>query len=198
MDDGVLRQRRNLMVISCVLWLLCYAGAKETPAISAGGLSLTLTRPEGIYAGLWIAFAYFLYRYCVYALAHQYNVTQRVRELVTAAKRRVLLKAMQDTVGSPFVTVGELDVEALLRSDGPHRLKIQPSDGKHLQRFEEFTFSATVRRRAQVATVLVGVRLALLDPLASDYIYPLVLAFFVLWYAGLGDWAGSFPALMSP
>jgi len=64
-SEGLLRQRRNLIVSSIVFLLVCLGGAR-IGAISIGVGTISFDRPSVIYVGLWIVEIYFLIRYLQY------------------------------------------------------------------------------------------------------------------------------------
>lgn len=67
--SGLLRQRRNLFVISLVLLFVYYSGVKiETASLKILGAELTLSNPKVFddFQILWVAWTYFLVRYTQY------------------------------------------------------------------------------------------------------------------------------------
>ncbi|MDP2228409.1 MAG: hypothetical protein Q8J78_13125 [Moraxellaceae bacterium] len=76
MSDGLLRQRRNLISISCVLIFVKFSGVKidnlSFLSINFGALE----NPAAIYIAIWIAFFYFLFRY------YQYFIQDGLRNLI--------------------------------------------------------------------------------------------------------------------
>ena len=75
MSDGLLRQRRNLISISCVLVFVKFSGVKidhlSFLSIDFGALD----NPSAIYIAIWTAFFYFLFRY------YQYFTQEGLRKL---------------------------------------------------------------------------------------------------------------------
>lgn len=65
LSPGLLRQRRNLMLVSAVLIFLGFAQA-ELQSIEALGLHVTFGRPEAVVLGLVTVAGYFSYRYLLY------------------------------------------------------------------------------------------------------------------------------------
>lgn len=66
MNPDLLRQRRNLMVISLVLTAVNIAGASIEPKVSVFGTVVTFSHPHRLLIGAWIVWAYFLLRYWQY------------------------------------------------------------------------------------------------------------------------------------
>lgn len=66
MNADLLRQRRNLLIISIILISIQIAGVRLKNGISIVGVTIEFTHPERIIWGLWILWLYFLLRYFQY------------------------------------------------------------------------------------------------------------------------------------
>lgn len=66
MDEGIFRQRRNLMIISIVLFLISVGGISIDHEISILGAKLKIENPLVIYIIIWAMYAYFFIRYFQY------------------------------------------------------------------------------------------------------------------------------------
>lgn len=69
-SDGLIRQRRNLVLSSIAFLLVCLGGAR-IGVVSIGIGTITFDRPSVIYLALWIAELYFLLRYLQYLGSEQ-------------------------------------------------------------------------------------------------------------------------------
>lgn len=65
MTDGLLRQRRNLMVTSLIIILLSFGGVR-IEEVGALGTKLIFQRKDALYLGIWVIYAYFFFRYYQY------------------------------------------------------------------------------------------------------------------------------------
>src|SRR6478735_9451210 len=65
MSEGLLRQRRNLLIVCILLWFARYAGVTLNKANFAG-FDVEIKNMEAMFTALWLAFAYFLSRYYQY------------------------------------------------------------------------------------------------------------------------------------
>lgn len=66
MSEGLIRQRRNLISISCILIFLKFADVEITK-LSFLGLDFSqFGNPSALYLAIWICFAYFSFRYYQY------------------------------------------------------------------------------------------------------------------------------------
>lgn len=75
MNEGLLRQRRNLFTVCVLLWAFKY-GQVQFTKMSVAGFDITFNRPEVLYLSLWAAFGYFFYRYYQYFVRHgEHEVT---------------------------------------------------------------------------------------------------------------------------
>lgn len=70
MSEGILRQRRNLMVVSLIIILLSFGGV-EIQEVGALGTKLVFAKKDALYIGLWSIFFYFLFRYYQYFLEEE-------------------------------------------------------------------------------------------------------------------------------
>lgn len=199
MDDGLIRQRRNLMITCCVLWLLCFAGAKEPPHLAIGAWSIRTSRPEAVYVAVWLAFGYFLFRYCIYALAKQDELKTLIRTQLGRAGLPVLTGLIKDRLNCRHVDTVDLpDGFALLRAGQELEVKASTSDPKTGWQEAQVLIPVTSEVKWKVRRRMFGVafRLLIADKMTSDYLFPLVLSLFVLWYAGRGEWSGSLANLL--
>lgn len=67
LSPGLLRQRRNLMVVSLIIIFMEMSGA-QLGNVSLLGISITFDKPESISWFLMIFLSYFFYRYALYYL----------------------------------------------------------------------------------------------------------------------------------
>lgn len=68
MDDGLIRQRRNLMIISMILLFVSFAGVSISHEISLLGMIFHIDKPIMVYLTIWIMFIYFFIRFFQYYL----------------------------------------------------------------------------------------------------------------------------------
>lgn len=196
MDADTFRQRRNLMITSCVLWFLCFAQVRaiDKATIFTFGVTVNIARPHAIFIVVWVLFGYFFVRYSIYALnkdqgrvvsnfwGRMNNVCERV--LITQSKKKTGFRSINGFQGHLP------DAPTLLREG---RYEVRPTDGI-TGRVE--TVQIEVSRKGLIGRfVLEVMHFLMLDAMITDFVLPFVLAGGVLWYAGLGDWGGSFSSL---
>lgn len=189
MNEGLLRQRRNLIGICVLLWLLKY-GQVEFSKFSFAGFDITFKRPEALYICLWIAFAYFFYRYYQYfvkyaqeELINQYKTAIERLALEWMAQVHKLHPGWETKVGYPkFLEL--LRGGFVVRSE--ERLTLtKPEDGT-----KPFEFRMK-KIRVIGRVILVIAESTLRSTVITDYILPVALSLFVIFYCGGGDWPGS-------
>jgi len=66
MSADLLRQRRNLLIVSLALLAVYYTGASFKDEIGAFGSVIKVKHPERMIQGAWVFWAYFLLRYWQY------------------------------------------------------------------------------------------------------------------------------------
>ena len=195
MSEGLLRQRRNLILLASLLWLMKFGGVKFGK-FALAGFDVEFARPEALIVCLWLAFFYFLYRY------YQYFIPEGVPKL-QAEFENTLNRYSQKSIdayirsqepnwsGGTRATVSALwHTKRIFRAE---RL-IKDPDGV-ARRTEKFELLIPRRRLAPhvVATVL---NLLFRLNVTTDYLLPLLLACYVLWYCGSADWPGSFLSIL--
>lgn len=194
MNEGLLRQRRNLFVVCGLFWLLKF-GQVEFSKFSFAGFDVTFNRPEALYLSLWIAFSYFLYRYYQYFVRFgQAEVIQQYQGALNQLCLNWMSKVHKDhpewltNTGYPkfvelvrmrFVVRAEerILVDRVPKGQQNFEVKLNRFQllGQTLSALIESTFRSTV---------------------ITDYLLPFFLAFFVMFYCGSGDWAGSLISLI--
>lgn len=192
MGEGLLRQRRNLFVVCAVLWFLRYGGVK-VQKLSLAGFEIEMSNPAAVTVALWLAFAYFLYRY------YQYFTDEGLRALEDRFTRSLnarCLPLIRDLVVArhPAVYRGGADE---FRYD---LLK----DNKWVYRGQQVVPGPAGANVSEPVSVPVsrwqlrsGILRAVADTslrssVVTDYLLPFLLAAVVLWYCGSAAWAGSF------
>ena len=191
MSEGLLRQRRNLFIVCAILWLMKYGGI-TLKKLSLAGFELEFARPEALILALWLAYAYFLYRY------YQYFTNEGLEQL-----RSVYAKALNERCepiirgivkgAYPQSNDQMLYAFPVLRQNGwVYR-------GQYYDRDEDGTAKEVLSFELPIKLVALrrGVFQAVIEStfrssVVTDYLLPFALAAFVLWYCGSANWPGSF------
>jgi hypothetical protein len=182
MSDGLLRQRRNLMLVSCMLILFDGAGAK-LEKVSVLGNELTAARPLALAIGAWIVWAYLLVRYLQYLGAEgNLGITDAIDEkMLGYVKSARSLTPLVDEIGQqPYWVLAPV---------APLRWKVtlqhySPESSSVLESVHEITFLSGLWWRLR-AIVSVSWR----TPKVTDYVLPLMLAALALAVAVGVHWA---------
>ncbi|QDQ28343.1 hypothetical protein FNU76_19405 [Chitinimonas arctica] len=66
MNEGLLRQRRNLITTSILLWMMKFGEITALKKYNAVGFDFEFQNPAVLFTAIWIAFFYFLFRYFQY------------------------------------------------------------------------------------------------------------------------------------
>jgi len=195
--EGLLRQRRNLIITCCLLWLMKYGGVTFTK-FSLAGFDVTFSNPEALTLSLWIAFVYFLFRY------YQYFSSEGV-----AALTRVLSNAFEVKC-SPHI-------RSLVKSEYPDNHDGVGYSYQHLKAWQwvyrgqklaqdpigQLVIAGEIELPISKWKLRNGIASALLDTtfrnsVVTDYLLPFVFAVGVIWYCGANDWSGSFFRILWP
>lgn len=194
MGEGILRQRRNLLITCVLLWVMKYGGVTFSK-FSLAGFDVAFKNPDALVLSIWIAFAYFLYRYYQYFSDEGVDKLQRV---FNAALEKKCEPIIQSLVKSKFPTNNDAIrySYAFLKRDRwvykGHALggEYDPSTGTVIGNEH---FELAIGRRKLWKGILSGVMDSIFrNSVVTDYLLPFVLAFFILYYCGTNDWSGSF------
>lgn len=63
MEESFLRQRRNLMIVNIIVFLVCFASIEIGETVTFSGIIFKITNPSMIYFGLLCMYIYFFLRY---------------------------------------------------------------------------------------------------------------------------------------
>lgn len=191
MNEGLLRQRRNL-IITCVLLLFMKYGGVHLHKMSFAGFDVEFARPEVIALALWIAFAYFLYRYYQYFTA--YGLAMLESEFAKSFDARCT-PLVQSRIWAAYPRMPNIHNYhyVMLQRDGwivKDTETVPGPDGKTpvAQPFELPISRWDLRNGVALAVIETTFR----SSVVTDYLLPFALAGFVLWYCGSADWSGSF------
>lgn len=189
MSEGLLRQRRNLIMTCILLWLMKYGGI-HLHKMSIAGFDMDIERPEVIVLALWIVFAYFLYRYYQYfasdgqsKLESEFAKSLDARCIPLIQSR--ILKAHPIPHNMP-----DCRYFALKRNGWKINGHEQVLDG---EAYGTRPFELSISRwNLRHGIILAIVESTFRSSVVTDYLLPFALADFVLWYCGSANWSGSF------
>jgi len=197
MSNAFQRQRRNLFVVSGILLVLCLGEVEIKDLVFAGMTFGAFKRPEIFFIGIWIAQAYYFYRFFVYVmedcadnLKHTWSreferaVNPRIERLVRRAypdPNKACLFSYTFVRRDRFTWKGQ----ALLPMEGD------------IDMMQYKDVIVPIVRRAIVAWEAKALlRFLLVTPATTEYFVPAAVAFATFIYCGfIARWAGSMYAL---
>jgi len=191
MNEGLMRQRRNLMITSAVLWVLAY-GDVSIDSVTAAGISVKLVRPNAFLLALWAAFWYFLIRYYQYFSTHAQPILQ---ELFASTVRQIVNDLAYRAIKGRFGGLGSFSrqipsfADVLVRRKEIH---VYARPGERLPvafRLERLSIMCMVISRL--------FRVGVSSTYLSDYLLPFVFSLSVLGYAASADWNGGYSQLLA-
>lgn len=180
MSEGLLRQRRNLIIVCILLWLLKYGEINFTK-VSFIGFDLTISNPDALILTLWIAFIYFLWRYFQYFFGdglsrfisafkstQNKNCNKKIRELVV--KKYPKLKGLNFEENYSSYEENNWKNQYVGKNEPHVNIEINPRELKKCKCYSYFYFF-------------------IINNAFSDYILPFVLALYVfIFYWGSYFW----------
>lgn len=189
MSSDLLRQRRNLMVFSSILWFLKYAEIEITKFSIFGIEFSSFRNPNSVYIALWIAWIYFAVRYYQYfvqegfpsfkAVFVQILENKSIDKIDIIVKEKFPLNMRKDVTYSilkkwNWVYSGQIDIG----SDG--------MGGNNIKNFE-----LKISKWKLFPEILYSLFYVFFNRSAfTDYFLPILIAMIVLIYCFKG-WEGS-------
>ncbi len=189
MNEGLLRQRRNLIASCALIWLLKFGKVSFTK-MSLAGFDVSFANPEALYLSLWLSFFYFLYRY------YQYFVKFGEQELT-----QQFLGSLERVCAEWMAQVHKDHPEWMTKTGYPNLAQLVRSgfivnvqDGSEIG---TRSFVVRISRFSVMVRLLRSVfESTFRSTVVTDYVFPFLLAFFVLIYCGVGEWPGSLLGLL--
>ena len=195
MSEGLLRQRRNLIITSVLLWFLKYGGVRFHK-FSLAGFDVELANPEVLTMAIWIAFAYFLYRYYQYFAAEGVSKLQHEFSQSLSIRCTPIIEREVKAAYPRIVDEGHHHLNTVKQNAWVFRgqqVVIGPDGKTPFAELVELRISKWSLRRG-IALAVAGSTFR--SSVVTDYLLPFALAGFVLWYCGGADWSGSFLNLL--
>lgn len=199
MSDGLLRQRRNLIVLCVLLWVMKYGGVSFTK-FNLVGFDIAFKNPNALTTGIWIAFAYFFYRY------YQYFTGEGISKLKT-----VFTDALNDKCHPVVMKIISANDPRSTNLTGYNYLYLKGNNwkyrwqtklpdreierlvesGRHGSHIEENSIDITrwMLKKPIASAILDSI---FRHSVVTDYLLPFAIALWVLYYCGNTDWPGSF------
>jgi hypothetical protein len=173
-------------------------GGVTLSKFSLAGFEVTVARPEVLLLAIWLAYAYFLYRYYQYFSDEGVSRLKKVFFEALEKKCHPLIKNIVES-SYPHANKAITYSFSMLsqRKWVYHGQDLTPNEHGHVTQMNEFAISIPPSRIKR------GVAAAALDTVfrnsvVTDYLLPFGLAMFVLWYCGYPDWSGSFLRFIFP
>ncbi|WP_394147925.1 hypothetical protein [Shewanella atlantica] len=201
MNDGLLRQRRNLILANLVMLLICLANVKIEKFSILGVTFSFVENYKLAYQFLWAIWFYFLYRYFVYFLEDAPPVLKRywnqeLEKVVNPIIKQIVYKEhsrLNDACLYSYVFVKERN---WVYNGQKTVSKLNESNGKT----EDFTenISMPIKRSSVFLYEVYGaIKFLVLTPVVTDYIFALAFSGVVLVTSLLVTWSGSLVVLLT-
>lgn len=179
------------MVTCSLIFVLRVSGATMS-RLELGGQDVQFANPAGIFFALWIALLYYLYRYVLYLpdkaipsfdAYYWESLDLRVKNVVQRQARMLWPRGFAP-LDPTFMALWRKG-EFYIQTSGPgENLSFQgPLPPLPIQQWP--------RWRLVLLAGLGFVRPVVFNRLVSDYLLPIALALFVIWYGNIGDWTGT-------
>lgn len=198
MEEGLLRQRRNLMIICVLLWLM-KSGGVEFSKISFAGFDVAFKNPNALILSIWIAFTYFLFRYYQY-FSNEGNC--KLKQVFSNSLERKCEPLIRQLVEEKYPQNLEkiYDYKTLKKNLWIYK-------GNNIQHPYDPVSTEMKLEPFEIAIgrwkLWKGILSAIMDSIfrnsvVTDYLLPFILADLILYYCGTNNWNGSFLRLILP
>jgi hypothetical protein len=184
MSEGLIRQRRNLISVSCVLIFLKFAGV-EISKLSFLGLDFSeLKNPSAFYLLIWVVYFYFTFRY--YQYFWQEGKSRLLSYYRSDTNQCIIDKAWtnarEDKSCGIFRSYEPNTIAELEDNDWKYRADYTKEDGTMIVLNKTLLKRERVKCRARVI-----IHLTFNTSIFTDYILPFLLAIAVLSYCSTGS-----------
>ena len=187
MSDDLRRQRRNVILVTVIVWFLKYGDVSIT-RLGILGIELSLNEPSAIYGALWITWGYFIIRYYQYFRQEAMAVIRKTWKDITNRHCSPTLSAIIHA-DPRYESRGMVIQYSHTKRVGFMTRRFGKSGGKY---FLDIPFRAYWKTWIAATYQFVLNRSVLMD-----FVFPWVLAAGVFLYANLGDWQGGLLALVA-
>lgn len=190
MTDGLLRQRRNLFATSIVIIFLRFGGV-QIEKVALLGTELSFDNIEALYAGIWVAFLYFLIRYYQYfrqepnlKIAKEFWAEMNIRSSARLRVEAIKQHPASENYGGEFQFSELKKISAFIRQGTI--VGRQDEYGSHAL----VSYSTDIRKYVP-QLLLAGIHVVAHTSMITDYLLPFLVALFALLYGFTGCWEGS-------
>lgn len=188
MTEGLLRQRRNLFICCILLWAMKFGGISLTK-ISLAGFELSFKNPDVITLSIWLAFAYFFYRYYQYFIADGMEKLHAEKEFLLNKYCNEKIKYLYDKYRPSQkcecnYTFSNLKSQKWIITFSEHNDwegNLEVMGTKKINKLSLFKGGTQACMHIVFRSTVV-----------TDYLLPFFFAFGILYYCGKNDWQGSF------
>jgi hypothetical protein len=189
MSSDLLRQRRNLMIFSSILWFLKYSQI-EISKFSLFGVEFShFENPSSVFLVIWICWIYFCIRY------YQYFAQEGIPKLLKSITHSIDTKCgpkVQKIVKEKYPTEksGDFRVSTIRKNDWIYSgLEPKGSNGMGSNHYNKFEMK--IPRLTLFPEILKSIISILMNQsVITDYLLPIIMAIAVLIYC-FGGWVGG-------
>ncbi len=198
MSNDFLRQRRNLIIVCCILIFLKFSKVQISNFGILGVEFSSFNNPESIYLAIWVGWIYFVIRYYQYFSQEGLQNFKRELSKIIELKSIPLIKSMISKV-QPKIVDRNVSYQILQSWNWKYSGDIDNDKnesgnitGINIERFEY----DLPQSRFYPMLIRSFVHIIVNRSAFSDYIFPIFLALFAAIYCSVG-WAGSLPKVIA-
>lgn len=196
MSPDLIRQRRNLMIVSVTIIFLRFGGV-TVEKVGAMGLELNIANRAALYVGLWMLFLYFLIRYYQYFMQESnHGIRTEFLSKMDALCLTELRKIAQRQHPIPLEELSGTFQFSKLSGSGLQRKGEMVIGRDSVGGFLNGPYYVNVLKLL-VQAARAGIHVVFNRPAVTDYLLPFAVAAVALLYGGSGAWPGALCSVLS-
>jgi len=178
-QHDMLRQRKNVIIASCVIWFFHFANVSIS-SITYSDIEFKIDDKSSVYVVLWVFYVYAILRFFVYFVEDGWGALKFsfIKVLDESCYKRIQHEAkgfFEDGNPDTTFTFSELSIG---------------SNGFGFKLINNDVVNVSCEKI--IPCVLKGlVVFMFLRTALTDYVFPFLIALFVLWNSGFSDWNGA-------
>lgn len=189
MSEDLLRQRRNVIIASCLLWFFHF-GNVTVNSVSYSDIDFNIGDKNSVYLALWVFYFYAMLRFFVYFSedgwsALKFSFIKILDEsCINRISCEISAKCNGEIINNMGITIGESSVS----KKGFEFVYMKENKEEEV---------VLVPHRKMLPSLLKGVLVfVFLRTALTDYAFPFLVSAYVLWNTGFSEWPGSLINIM--
>jgi hypothetical protein len=185
MTEGIIRQRRNLLVFGCILGFTKFADVKIEKLSLLGMDFGELGNPQSLYTGIWVLFIYFAFRF------YQYFMQEglvKIKQSYYYSFEEIVKNTIQRHVkqNHPGCSAQINQASTLASNNWKYSIQLPPRDDAMVGQSVENIAQVFPQKSILLCKVSTVVKIVFNQSVITDYVLPPAFAFIIAIYCFSG------------